>query len=105
MSEKIGPVDFGDNGAVSPLTCIKTSSAYSENYAAMLDSEVSRIMNEALRRAQEVLTDHKSALDSMAAELKKVETIERKEFEDLLVLNCIRPKKLEPNAVGATIVG
>ncbi|MBI3633089.1 MAG: ATP-dependent zinc metalloprotease FtsH, partial [Candidatus Vogelbacteria bacterium] len=37
MSEKIGPVDFGDNGAVSPLTGIKTSSAYSENYAAMLD--------------------------------------------------------------------
>ncbi|MBI3633827.1 MAG: ATP-dependent zinc metalloprotease FtsH [Candidatus Vogelbacteria bacterium] len=105
MSEKIGPVDFGDNGAVSPLTGIKTSSAYSENYAAMLDSEVSRIMNEGLKRAQDVLSTHKSALDSMAVELKKVETIERKEFEDLLILNGIKPKKLEPNAVGATIVG
>ena len=105
MSDKIGPVDFGDNGTVSPLTGLKTSSAYSESFAATLDAEVSRIMNEALTRAEEVLSNHKLALDNMAAELKKVETIERKEFEGLLILNGIKPKKLEPTVQGVTIVG
>ncbi len=95
MSDKIGPVDFADSG-VNPVTGSKVeTSAYSESYASMLDAEVSRIMNEALARAEEVLKNHKSALDNISAELKKVETLERKEFEDLLILNGIKPKKLE----------
>jgi cell division protease FtsH len=106
MSDKIGPVDFGETGTINSLTGVKGSaSAYSEQYASLLDTEVSRIMNEALKRAEEVLVNHKTALDNMAAELKSVETIERKEFEDLLILNGIKPKKLEPAVPGVTIVG
>lgn len=103
MSDKIGPIDFGDTGAVNPITGAKaTSSAFSEGFASILDSEVSRIMNEGLKRAEEVLINHKTALDNMSAELTKVETLERKEFEDLLILNGIKPKKL-PDGKGITI--
>ncbi len=106
MSDKIGPVDYGDTGATSPITGIKSgSSAFSEGFASILDSEVSRIMNEGLKRAEEVLHNHKKALDNMSAELKKVETLERKEFEDLLILNGIKPKKLPTNVPGVVIVG
>ena len=106
MSEKIGPVDFGDTNSINPMTGARvTSSAYSEGFASILDSEVSRIMNEALKKAEEVLAGHKPALDNMAAELKKVETLERKEFEDLLILNGIKPKKLPLTIPGVTIVG
>ncbi len=95
MSDKIGPVDFGEAGVVNPVTGIKTvSGAFSESFSSMLDGEVSRIMNEGLKRAEDVLKENKSALDNMAAELKKVETLERKEFENLLILNGIKPKKL-----------
>ncbi len=100
MSDKIGPVDFGDSGMANPVTGAKaTSSAFSENYASILDAEVSRIMNDGLKRAEEVLKNHREALDNMAAELKKVETLERKEFEDLLILNGIKPKKLGDGVV------
>ncbi len=106
MSDKIGPVDFGETGVISPITGAKaSSSAYSEGFASILDGEVSRIMNEALKRAEEVLINHRPVLDNMAAELKKVETLERKEFEGLLILNGIKPKKLVLNKPGMTIVG
>lgn len=103
MSDKVGPVDFGDTGAVNPVTGSKTTtSAFSESFAATLDEEVSRIMKEGLKRAEEVLVNHRKALDNMSAELTKVETLERKEFEDLLILNGIKPKKL-PDGKGMVI--
>jgi cell division protease FtsH len=103
MSDKVGPVDFGDTGAVNPITGAKaTTSAFSETFASTLDEEVSRIMNEGLKRAEEVLTNYRKALDNMSAELTKVETLERKEFEDLLILNGIKPKKL-PDGKGVVI--
>jgi cell division protease FtsH len=103
MSDKVGPVDFGDTGAVNPITGAKaTTSAFSETFASTLDEEVSRIMNEGLKRAEEVLINYRKALDNMSAELTKVETLERKEFEDLLILNGIKPKKL-PDAKGIII--
>ena len=106
MSDKVGPVDFGETNVINPLTGAKASSAaYSEQFASVLDAEVSIIMSEAEKRAKEVLNSHRAALDNMASELKKVETLERKEFEDLLILNGIKPKKLEPRMPGVTIVG
>ncbi|OHB24775.1 MAG: cell division protein FtsH [Parcubacteria group bacterium RIFOXYD2_FULL_52_8] len=96
MSEKIGPVDFGREGSAPVLIGgkIHQNAAFSETYATMLDEEVSRIMREAEQRAVKVLEEHRKALDMMSAELQRIETIERKEFEDLLVLNGIKPKKL-----------
>ncbi len=103
MSDKIGPVDFAD-GVINPATGAKTmTSAFSEGYASILDEEVSRIMNEGLKRAQVVLENHKKALDNMSAELTKVETLERKDFEDLLILNGIKPKKLPVDVPGVVI--
>jgi ATP-dependent Zn protease len=41
------------------------------------------------------LTDHKGALDAIANRLIETETIEREEFEKLLIANGITPKKKE----------
>lgn len=89
MSDAVGPVDFSSTthegiGVISH--------AHSEEFAANMDREVSKIMKEALGRAENVLTDQKKALDNMSAELTKVETLERKDFENLLILNGIKPK-------------
>ena len=53
------------------------------------------------------MVKHRKALDAIAKALVEVETIEREEFEKILVANGITPKKRieEPGAVGKTIVG
>ena len=68
---------------------------YSEEMGAKIDGEVKRIMNENWERATKILTEKRSALNSIAEELIRVENIEREEFEKLLILNGIVPKKKE----------
>ena len=96
MSEKIGPVAFDTAGtrfSVQSGSIVEKST--SEKTAAEIDGEVQKIMQEALARASEILTDKKSALDQMSEELVSKETIERDDFEKLLILNGIQPKKKE----------
>jgi len=87
MSEKIGPVAFGERSPGSDV--------YSERVAAEIDAEVSSIIVEGKKRAQKVLEDHRDALEAITKELVEKETIEREEFEKILVLNGITPKKRE----------
>jgi cell division protease FtsH len=68
---------------------------YSETVSAKIDAEVSRIMGDSYKRAEEVITKHKKVLKSIAEKLIEVETMERAEFEQLLILNGITPKKKE----------
>ena len=60
--------------------------------ASKIDGEVSRIIEEAKEKARDVLVKHRKALDMMSEKLVETETLEREEFEKLLVLNGIRPK-------------
>ncbi|HYF10331.1 MAG TPA: cell division protein FtsH, partial [Candidatus Paceibacterota bacterium] len=69
---------------------------YSERVAAEVDAEVSKIIDDAFRRGEDILKKHKGALDAIAKKLIEVETIERDEFEDLLIANGITPKKKDP---------
>ncbi|MBI4136256.1 MAG: ATP-dependent zinc metalloprotease FtsH [Candidatus Vogelbacteria bacterium] len=94
MSDKLGPVAF-DLGAQKFWGGYGTlAEKYSsEAVSAAVDEEVSAIMNEARARAKEVLTNHRSILDALAAELVRVETIEREDFEKLLILHGIKPKQ------------
>ncbi|MDO8742566.1 MAG: ATP-dependent zinc metalloprotease FtsH [bacterium] len=91
MSEKLGPVAFGERQL--------GSEPYSENVAAQIDAEVSRIIDEAKVRARQVIVDHRKALDAIAKELIQKETIERADFEKILIANGITPKKREEEGV------
>ena len=66
---------------------------YSEKSGAIIDTEVGRIMSEAYKRAEKVLKEKKKALDAIADKLVEVETIERDEFEKILIANGITPKR------------
>lgn len=68
---------------------------YSDVYGEKIDDEVKRIMDEAWNRARMIITDRRQVLTSIAEELMRVENIEREEFEKLLILNGITPKKRE----------
>ncbi len=65
---------------------------YSQDVAGKIDAEVARIIEDGKTAARNVLTEHRAALDSIATKLVEVETIEREEFEKLLILNGITPK-------------
>ena len=68
---------------------------YSEVYGEKIDNEVKRIMDEAWNRARIIITEKRVVLTAIAEELMRVENIEREEFEKLLLLHGIAPKRRE----------
>ena len=66
---------------------------YSEKVGAEIDAEVSKIMNEAKKKVEKIIKEHRKVLDAVARRLIEVEIIEQKEFEEILVAHGIVPKK------------
>src|SRR3989338_2864805 len=91
MSEKMGPIAFGEREL--------GREPYSEQVASQIDSEVSRIIDEAKARATKAINEHPRALDAIPKELIEKETIERTEFEKILIANGITPKKREEEGI------
>ncbi len=93
MSEKIGPLALDSDGGQTMFGPGIVGKEYSDKVAMEIDAEVHRIIDEAYGIAKEVLTTHRKALDAIAKKLVEVETIEREDFEQLLVLHGIEPKQ------------
>lgn len=93
MSDKIGPIALEESAGLSPFGGSFVERDYSEKVGAVVDSEVARIMSEAEVRATDILKKHRKALDTIAKKLIEVETVERDEFEKLLIANGIVPKQ------------
>ncbi|HVB19844.1 MAG TPA: ATP-dependent zinc metalloprotease FtsH [Candidatus Paceibacterota bacterium] len=91
MSEKMGPIAFGERAL--------GNEPYSERVAAEIDAEVSHIIDNAKVRAAKVISEHRGALDAIAQELIEKETIERTEFEKILLANGITPKQKEEEGI------
>ncbi len=97
MSDKLGPIAFGDREL--------GREPYSEQVAAEIDAEVSRIIDGAKARATAVISEHRGALDAIAKELIEKETVERDDFEKTLIANGITPKKrIDEDFAGTPIV-
>jgi cell division protease FtsH len=93
MSEKMGPMALeGEGGRVLFGRGVEERS-YSEKMAADIDAEVSHIIEEAYKKGEKILKDHRKALDAIAKKLVEVETIERDDFEKMLIAHGIIPKK------------
>ncbi len=85
MSERVGTISFsertspflggGDTGAPSD---------YSETMAEIIDEEVERIVNTSYARAIELMTNNRLTLDRIAQELRKHETIDARQLQDIL---------------------
>lgn len=96
MSDSLGPVAYGSERAYG-------AEGYSQDVAAKMDAEVSRLIALAKDKAREVIISKRAALDSIAAKLIEIETIEREDFEALLIQNGITPKKPEGEEKGAAV--
>jgi len=94
MSDVIGPVALVDNGG-RPQWAIAEGKEYSETVSAKIDSEVSKIINNGMKMVEKILAEHKKAFIALAKKLIEVETLEREEFEKIIIAHGIMPKKKE----------
>ena len=95
MSENLGPIALESAGGKALFGRGVNEKEYSEQVGALIDKEVSKIMKDALDKAEIIITEHRPLLDIIAKRLIDKETIERDEFESILVANGIQPKRKE----------
>lgn len=93
MSDKIGSMALETSGGKPLFGMGVSGNEYSEKVGAMIDDEVAKIMSDAMKKTEKIIKDHRKALDAIATKLMEVETIEQKEFEEILVLHGIALKK------------
>ncbi len=85
MSEKLGPRTFGEvNDMIFLGKEIHEQRDYSEKTAQDIDKEIDSIISKQYSNVKTLLTKNKKKLDLIAEQLLEIETLERKEFEDLL---------------------
>jgi cell division protease FtsH len=95
MSDKIGPMAFEPAQGRTIFGTGIEHAEQSQVVAAEIDAEVRKIVDNAHKKAEDIITKHRSVLNAIAATLVEVETIERDEFEKILIANGIVPKKKE----------
>ncbi len=93
MSDKFGPLALEGAGGRAMFGRGIEDKEYSERVSAEIDAEVQRIMTEAREKAEQVLTAHRKALDAISIRLIDAETIERDEYEKIIIAHGIIPKK------------
>ncbi|PIR87833.1 MAG: cell division protein FtsH [Candidatus Harrisonbacteria bacterium CG10_big_fil_rev_8_21_14_0_10_45_28] len=96
MSDKLGPVSFGDGEHIFLGRELTQEKPYSERVAAEIDGEVSVFIKQAYVLAKKIITSRRKVLDAIANALLEVETLEQGEFDKI-----IKPFNLEPLAVSA----
>ncbi len=83
MSDDMGPIFLGgqQSEVFVAMEYGQQGRSYSEELAARVDREVQEKMNEAMRRATELLERNRERLDGLSALLIEKETLNRTEFE------------------------
>ena len=104
MSDKMGTVALEGDGGRALFGVGVESKTYSEKVSAEIDAEVKKIIGEAYDKAERIITTHRTLLNAIAKRLVEKETMEREEFEQILVLNGVTPKKKEDILVTPQVV-
>ena len=85
MSELLGTVSFSERP--SPFSGVGEAGAptnYSETTAELIDDEVERIVRTCYNRTVELITTHRPTLDRIAQELRRHETIDARQLQEIL---------------------
>ncbi len=84
MSEKLGLVCYDQNEEVVLGRDLGVQKSYSESIAGEIDKEIRTIIDREYKAAIDILKEHKDKLDMVAEVLLEKETIDGKEFENIL---------------------
>ncbi len=96
MSEKLGPITFGEREELVFLGReLAEHKTYSDYLAQLIDGEVSQFVKQAHGRAKQVLLKHKGVLEKIAKELINVETLDARAFERFFKDLRLAPKYLK----------
>ena len=84
MSKKLGFINLGKSTEVFIGRDYQTQVNYSEQTAALIDSEIKAIMEACYQKGKKLLTDNRSILDNMAQLLIEKETIYAEEVDAII---------------------
>ena len=91
MSDRLGPVALGrSQGGMFLGRDIAAERDFSEDTAAAIDEEVSQLVDEAYRRATEVLVANRPVLDELAEILVEKETVDAEQLQELLLSRDVK---------------
>jgi len=91
MSDRLGPVALGrQNGNVFLGRDIASDRDFSDETAAAIDEEVHNLVEQAYRRAKEVLLNNRHILDKIAQLLVEKETVDSEELQEILTTNEVK---------------
>ena len=94
MSDVIGPINYsGDNQEVFVGRDYGKVKNYSEETAAKIDEEVTRIINDAYNRTKDILTENMDKLKLVAVTLMEREKLDKDEFVQLMENGFIEEKE------------
>jgi cell division protease FtsH len=86
MSERIGPMAWGSQGQVFLGEDLMHTRDYSDDTARVIDEEVEALLRQAEKSCNDLLTEHRKALDLVARALLEYETIDGSEVTRLIQL-------------------
>lgn len=96
MSDSLGPINFsGGSQEVFLGRDYGHVKDYSEETASKIDNEVTRIINDAYRRTEELLKAHLDKLELVATKLIEREKLDKEEFSSLIEKGYIEEKTEE----------
>ncbi|HEX4529835.1 MAG TPA: ATP-dependent zinc metalloprotease FtsH [Acidimicrobiia bacterium] len=84
MSDRIGPMAWGSEGAVFLGEDLVHTRDYSDETARVIDEEVERILRDEENRTRATLTEHRPGLVAVAEALLERETVDGEEVSDLV---------------------
>jgi len=85
MSEELGMVEYGDNQEHLFLARdMGSSKTYSEATAVKIDAEVKRFIDEAYKRATDLILANRDKLNAIAEGLLEYETLDRSHIEEIM---------------------
>ncbi len=91
MSDRLGPVALGrQSGGMFLGRDIASDRDFSDATAAVIDDEVRVLVDEAYRRAKDVLVNNRHILDRLADMLVEKETVDAEELQELLATNEVK---------------
>ncbi|HEX5095862.1 MAG TPA: cell division protein FtsH, partial [Acidimicrobiia bacterium] len=84
MSDRVGPMAWGSQGAVFLGDDLMHSRDYSDETARVIDEEVERILRDEEDRTRKVLTEYRAGLDAIAQALLERETLSADEVAHIV---------------------
>lgn len=97
MSEKLGPISFGSNNdEVFIGKDYNHVRNYSENIAAAIDEEVEKIIMNAYKKTETILTEHIDQLHTVSKALIELEKIDKEQFLSLMTTGELPKEEVKP---------